>query len=133
MLGFGSIALFVASAILIPLAIILLPVDFFARMAEKPFTGRHPLLAFLLIIFRNALGSVLLIAGFIMLFIPGQGLLTILIGLALIDFPGKHTLLLRMVSNPRVYEAANGIRRWAGKPEFLAVDARPGGGTMPRN
>lgn len=128
LLGFGSIALFLGSAVLIPYAIILLPEDFFARMAEKPFTRRHPVVAFLLIIFRNALGGVLLIAGFIMLFVPGQGLLTILLGLALIDFPGKHTLLLRMISNPRVYEAANGIRRWAGKPKFIAVNPPPGGG-----
>lgn len=128
LLGLGSIVMFVGSAVLIPYAIILLPVDFFARIPEKPFTRRHPLAAFLLIIFRNALGGVLLVAGIIMLFVPGQGLLTILIGLALIDFPGKHTLLLRMVSNPRVYEATNGIRRWAGKPEFLAVNPRADGG-----
>ncbi len=128
LLGIGSIGLLVGTALLIPLAIILLPVDFFARIPEKPFTRRHPLVAFLLIILRNALGGVLLIAGIIMLFVPGQGLLTILMGLALIDFPGKHTLLLRMISNPRIYEAANGIRRWAGKPEFLAVNPRAGGG-----
>ena len=118
LLGLGSIVLFVVTALLIPWIIIILPVDFFVRIHARSFRGRHPLIAFLLVILRNALGAVLLLAGFIMLFIPGQGLLTILIALALIDFPGKHTLLLRMMSNPRVFGAANGIRRWAGKPEF---------------
>lgn len=120
LLGLGSIALLVGSALLIPWLIIALPADFFARLPAKPFRGRHPVIAVLLIILRNLLGAVLLVAGIIMLFVPGQGLLTILIAIALIDFPGKHTLLLRLFSNPRVFGAANGIRRWAEKPEFIA-------------
>ena len=123
LLGLGSIVLFVLSALLIPWIIIVLPTDFFTRMKVRAFSGRHPVIAFFLIILRNMLGSVLLIAGIIMLFIPGQGLLTILIALALIDFPGKHNLLLRMMSNPRVFNAANGIRRWAKKPEFLPAES----------
>ena len=119
LLGLGSLALLVGTALLIPWLIILLPADFFARLPARPFQGRHPVIAILLIVFRNALGAVLLAAGVVMLFIPGQGLLTILIGLALIDFPGKHTLLIRLFSNPRVFNAANRIRRWAAKPDFV--------------
>ena len=119
LLGLGSLALLVGTALLIPWLLIVLPPDFFARLPARPFQGRHPVIAILLIIFRNFLGAVLLAAGIVMLFIPGQGLLTILIGLALIDFPGKHTLLMRLFSNPRVFNPANRIRRWAGKPEFV--------------
>ncbi len=127
LLGLGSLALLVGTALLIPWLIILLPADFFARLPARPFQGRHPVIAILLIIFRNALGAVLLAAGIIMLFTPGQGLLTILIGLALIDFPGKHTLLMRLFSNPRVFNPANRIRRWAGKPDFVpAAPEHPG-------
>ncbi len=125
LLGLGSIALLIGSALLIPWLIIALPAEFFARLPSKPFKGRHPVIAVLLIILRNLLGAVLLVAGIIMLFVPGQGLLTILIAIALIDFPGKHALLLRLISNPRVFGAANGIRRWAGKPEFLAPSLEP--------
>lgn len=121
-LGLGSIVLFVATALLIPWLIVLLPKDFFAQLPAKPFSGRHPVVAFLIIIFRNVVGAVLLPAGIIMLFTPGQGLLTILIALALIDFPGKHALLMRMISNPRLFGAANRIRRWAGKAEFLPAE-----------
>lgn len=119
LLGLGSLALLVGTALLIPWLIILMPEDFFARLPARPFQGRHPVIAILLIVFRNALGAVLLAAGIVMLFTPGQGLLTILIGLALIDFPGKHTLLMKLFSNPRVFNPANRIRRWAGKPDFL--------------
>ena len=130
LLGLGSLALLVGTALLIPWLIILLPADFFARLPARPFQGRHPVVAILLIVFRNALGAVLLAAGIIMLFIPGQGLLTILIGLALIDFPGKHTLLMRLFSNPRGFNAANRIRRWAGKPDFFpAAPGRSGDGS----
>ncbi|HSS65681.1 MAG TPA: PGPGW domain-containing protein [Gammaproteobacteria bacterium] len=118
LLGLGSFVLLVGTALLIPWLIILLPVDFFARIPARSFSGRHPVVAFLLIVLRNVVGAALLLAGIIMLFIPGQGLLTILIAIALIDFPGKHSLLLKMTSNPRMLNAANGIRRWAGKPEF---------------
>lgn len=41
------------------------------------------------IIGRNLLGWLLVLAGFIMLFTPGQGLLTMLAGLALADWPGR--------------------------------------------
>ncbi len=132
LLGLGSIVLFVLTALLIPWILIVLPADFFVRLDSKAFSGRHPVIALLLIILRNVLGSVLLIAGIIMLFIPGQGLLTILIALALIDFPGKHTLVLRMISNPRVFGAANGIRRWAGKPEFVPARSDVQGGESSR-
>lgn len=127
-LGLGSILLFVLSALLIPWIIIVLPADFFIRLRARAFSGRHPVVALLLIILRNVLGAVLLVAGIIMLFIPGQGLLTILIALALIDFPGKHNLLMRMINNPRVFHAANGIRRWAEKPEFLPASSEVHGG-----
>jgi len=132
LLGLGSVVLLVGTALLIPWLIIILPADFFSRTPVKAFSGRHPVVAFVLIIARNVLGAVLLIAGIIMLFIPGQGLLTILIALALIDFPGKHTLLRRMMDNPRVRDAANGIRRWAGKPEFLPAGSDTDGGGRSR-
>jgi hypothetical protein len=121
LLGLGSIGLLVGTALLIPWLIIVLPRDFFSRAPGSAFRGRHPVVALVLIVVRNVVGAALLVAGTIMLFTPGQGLLTILIALALIDFPGKHTLLLRLINNPRVREGANGIRRWAGKPEFLSA------------
>lgn len=124
LLGFTSLALFVGTALIIPWLVIRLPTDFFAR--KRPGRGRlrrrHPLVAILLVIIRNVFGAVLLVAGFVMLFVPGQGLLTILIGIALVDFPGKHALFERMLRSRRIFDAANAVRRWAGKQEFHPFD-----------
>jgi MFS family permease len=124
LLGLVSAVLFFATALLVPLLIMLLPEGYFARRhGRHEFSRRHPIVIVVLFVCRNAVGAALLVAGIIMLFTPGQGLLTILVALALVDFPGKHALLERMIRNPRVFAAANGIRRWAGKPEFIR--ARP--------
>jgi len=63
---------------------------------------------------KNLLGVVLIIAGIIMLFVPGQGLLTLLVGMVLIDFPGKTKLLLFLVGTPSVQDGLNWIRRKKG-------------------
>jgi len=124
LLGLTSAVLFVGTALLVPLLIVVLPESYFARHhGRHEFSRRHPIVSVVFFICRNAVGAALLLAGIIMLFTPGQGLLTILVALALIDFPGKHALLERMIRNPRVFDAANRIRRWAGKPEFIR--ARP--------
>ena len=132
-LGLGSIVLLVGTAALIPWLITVLPADFFARKSDSAADGRGRRSpgSLAVAVLRNLLGVVLLVAGFIMLFIPGQGLLTMLIGVALIDFPGKRALLLRMVRNPRVFDAANRIRRWAHKPEFISPEAGRGAGHRP--
>lgn len=124
LLGLGSLALFVGSALMIPWLVIRLPVDFFSRKrtGRDGLRRRHPVVAILLVLVRNAVGAVLLVAGFIMLLVPGQGLLTIFVGIALVDFPGKHALFERMLRSRRIYAAANGIRRWTGKEEFLAFN-----------
>ncbi len=129
-LGLGSLALLVGTALLIPWLIVLLPADFFARKLDPKTTAGEPrrVLALVLAVLRNLVGIVLFVAGVIMLFVPGQGLLTILVAVALVDFPGKNALLLRLVNSPRILNAANGIRRWAGKPEFHPVAQRVPGG-----
>lgn len=56
---------------------------------------------------RNLLGGVLILAGVVMLFTPGQGILTILLGFAIMDFPGKE----RIASWVRRTRLAEAIRR----------------------
>ena len=50
---------------------------------------------------KNLIGTLFLLSGSIMLFIPGQGILTILLGLSLIDFPGKRYLETRILNSPK--------------------------------
>jgi len=71
---------------------------------------------------KNILGLVLVAAGVVMLFLPGQGLLTIFLGIVLMNFPGKYRLERYIVSRGPVLRGVNWIRRRAGVEE-LRVDA----------
>ena len=90
-LGIFSLATFVGSLIAVPWLIGRMQPDFFLTHWHKVETRhrRHPVAALLVLIFRNSLGLLLLLAGVAMLVLPGQGLLTMLVGLCLMDFPGK--------------------------------------------
>ena len=71
-------------------------------------------------IFKNLVGAIFIIAGIIMLFLPGQGILTIVLGLALINFPGKRRVILRLFGHPRIFNAINRLRAKAGKAPLEA-------------
>jgi hypothetical protein len=59
---------------------------------------------------KNVLGAMLLTGGFILLFIPGQGLLTMAVGLLLIDYPGKFALERRVVAIEPIFNGLNWLR-----------------------
>ena len=65
---------------------------------------------------KNVLGVVLLLAGILMMVLPGQGIITILVALSLLDFPGRRQLETRLVRQPKVRQAINWIRARAGRP-----------------
>jgi hypothetical protein len=114
-----SFATFVISLVLIPWLIGRLPEECFKALAdrqEKPWQASP--IGLLRFVLRNILGFFLLVAGFLMLFLPGQGLLTLLIGLSLLTFPGKRRLLLFAVRGKRTREALDWLRRKVGKPPF---------------
>ena len=70
----------------------------------------------MLLITKNLLGIVLLIAGLAMLLVPGQGLLTIVVGMLLIDFPGKFRVERWLVTRRQVWRSINWLRKRAGRP-----------------
>ncbi len=72
---------------------------------------------------KNIIGVVFLLSGFIMLFIPGQGILTILLGISLIDFPGKNRLLLRLLRSPRVNQLIHWCRQKTGRGPLLIPES----------
>ena len=41
---------------------------------------------------KNLLGATLVLAGLLMLFLPGQGVITLLAGLMIMNYPGKFVL-----------------------------------------
>ena len=119
-LGFLSVLTFIGSLIAIPWIIARLPVNYFIRhrqlVAESH--SRHPLVARLTFVLRNFVGIVFIVAGIVMLVLPGQGIITILIGISFMDFPKKHHLVDYLVRRQRVIRFLNWIRKKGKKPPF---------------
>ena len=119
-LGLLSVLTFIGSLIAIPWIIARLPVNYFIRhrqlVAERH--ERHPLIAKLIFVCRNFIGIVFLIAGIVMLVLPGQGIITILIGISFMDFPKKHHLVDYLVHRKKVITFLNWIRQKEKKPPF---------------
>ena len=116
LLGIASAAMLVISAIVIPYLIVRLPADFYVE-DDHP---RHlfqdrPLLRIFFLTVKNAIGAVLLVAGILMLVLPGQGILTILAALALLNFPGKRKMEMRILHRPAILKSVNWLRKRAGR------------------
>jgi len=108
---------FIGTLIAIPFIIVRLPADYFDIRTPRYWMKDHsPVLRWVGLIVKNAVGAVFLLAGFAMLFLPGQGILTMLIGISLLDFPGKRWLEAKIVGQPTVLQAFNAMRAKFDKP-----------------
>ncbi|MCC6139976.1 MAG: hypothetical protein IT389_05085 [Nitrospira sp.] len=113
----GSLIGFIGTLIAIPFIMVRLPADYFdIRTARHWMQDSNPALRWVGLIVKNAVGAVFLLAGFAMLFLPGQGILTMLIGISLLDFPGKRALEAKIVGQPTVLQALNAMRAKFDKP-----------------
>jgi hypothetical protein len=127
-----SLALWCLSIVITVVAVryylIWIPPDHFAR-GHKPFDvwrTSHPAIRWTLLVLKNAIGVVLILAGVIMLVTPGPGWLGILIGLALVDLPGKRAVERRIVERPAILHLVNRIREKAGHPPLcFSVEQSP--------
>lgn len=63
-----------------------------------------------------------MLAGLLMLFMPGQGLLTLLVGLTIMNYPGKHALERWLIERPYVMQAVNWLRAKYGQVPLLPPD-----------
>jgi putative transmembrane protein PGPGW len=117
----ASAIMFVASVVAVPWLLVRIPHDYFGpgRDHHLPFADRHPVVRGVLLGIRNLIGVVLLIAGILMLVLPGQGILTILAALVLLHFPRKHELMRWIVSRRAVLASANWVRHRAGRPPLV--------------
>ena len=120
MLGVASAAMLVISAMVIPYLIVRLPADFYAENNHRRrlFQDR-PIVRSLFLTVKNIIGAFLLVAGILMLVLPGQGILTILAALALLDFPGKRKLEMWILHRPTVMKSINWLRKRAGREPLL--------------
>ncbi|PHQ57046.1 MAG: hypothetical protein COA29_03740 [Porticoccus sp.] len=111
-LSIASLATFIGSLLALPWMVAMIPEDYFLYGNRETTTlkKRHPVIRGLLLVGKNLLGLILLCGGFLMLFMPGQGILTMAVGLLLLDYPGKYTLEKRIVSTPSVLKGLNWLR-----------------------
>jgi hypothetical protein len=115
-----SIIFFVGSLIAIPFILVRLPADFFDIRVPRPWMeDHHPVLRVLGHLVKNIVGAIFLFVGFLMLFLPGQGILTMLIGISMLDFPGKRKLEAKLIGQPAVLNTINGMREKFGKPPLI--------------
>ncbi len=114
----ASAVMFVGTLIVLPILIVRMPADYFLHRKPPPdsWRGQHAAIRLAVLFIKNVVGSVLLVAGLVMLAMPGQGLLAILVGLSLMNVPGKRALELRMIQIRPVLKAINWIRAKYGRP-----------------
>ncbi|MBA5874607.1 MAG: hypothetical protein GDA66_08670 [Nitrospira sp. CR1.2] len=121
----SSVFMFVGTLIAIPVILMRLPADYFDIRKPRPWMeNHHPILRLLGHIVKNVVGAIFLFAGFLMLFLPGQGLLTMLIGLSLIEFPGKRRVEAKVVGQSTVLSTINSMRAKFGKPPLIIAPDR---------
>lgn len=107
-----SFITFIGSLLALPWLVAMIPEDYFLYESRETtaLQQRHPVTRYLLLVGKNMLGIILLCGGFLMLFIPGQGLLTMAVGLLLMDYPGKYALEKWIVSTPSILKGLNWLR-----------------------
>lgn len=114
-----SVATFLISILLIPVIISRLPARYFCLDYRQNRVLKKNSKTVMLGLMKNLLGAILVIAGFLMFFIPGQGILTMLIGLGLMSFPGKYALEKKLIAQPAVLNSINWIRDKAGVDDMV--------------
>ena len=116
----SSVFMFVGTLIAIPIILMRLPADYFDIRKPRPWMeNHHPMLRLLGHMVKNVVGAIFLFAGFLMLFLPGQGVLTMLIGLSLIEFPGKRRVEAKIVGQSTVLSTINAMRAKFDKPPLI--------------
>lgn len=125
-IGSGSLLLYIGALLMIPYLIRRVDADFFMHMQEiadgvRPPPNHH----ILRLVVQNIVGAFVMLAGFIMCFIPGQGLLTMFLGLLLITFPGRRAMVLSIVRRPSIAKGINWLRRRHGAEDIHFPESSP--------
>ena len=123
-LGILSAIMFVASILSLPFLVSLIPTDYFQshESYRKRHRYKHPVIRLLILGLKNITGLVLIIAGIIMLVLPGQGLITLTMGLLFINFPGKRKLECKLISNQKILRSINWLRAKRNKEPLLTPE-----------
>lgn len=124
-MGVVSLLALVLTPVIVFFLVLAVPNDYFLfdRDRIREFRkAHHPVVLMIIAVLRNIIGLVFLVAGIVMLVLPGQGVITILIGLTLINFPGKRSLELKLVRRKKVLATINWMRAKAHRPPLRVPD-----------
>lgn len=110
--GLISLITFFGTILLMGVLILMIPTDYFSNPKRRKsyLITKRSLFGIILLTIKNLIGLLFLIVGFLLLFIPGQGILTMLIGVILMNFPGKYRIERKLVQRPGVLQGLNKIR-----------------------
>ncbi|WP_394827100.1 PGPGW domain-containing protein [Pendulispora albinea] len=108
LLGAASVIMVVVGMIGVKLFVVRVPADYFVAPPPR----RSPLAR----VVRTVLGVILVLAGVVMLVLPGQGVLTIVVGLLVLELPIQHKVAGWLVARPAVARVIETWRRRAGRP-----------------
>ncbi len=116
--GSLSLVLLVLSAVVTPLVVLRLPEDYLSREwpNDRRSFGSRTTGGKFVAVGRNLLGGLFVLAGVIMLVMPGQGLISIIVGLSLLSLPRKRQLMQRLVGHKQVLKTINRFRGSFGRP-----------------
>ena len=119
--GVISLIVFILSLLSLPWLVSQIPEDYFLPKKRQPTQWKqlHPIIRLLALIGKNLIGYGLIVAGLLMLFLPGQGILTLVMGLLLVDYPGKFRLERKLVKTPAILNSLNWLRRKAKRPPLV--------------
>lgn len=120
-IGFSSLIIFIISLIFLPWLVAQIPSNYFTHKRREPSQWKqlHPLFRYMILVLKNIVGLTILLAGFAMIILPGQGWLSIFLGLVLMDYPGKFQLERRIISQPKLFRFLNWLRRKQKQPPLL--------------
>jgi hypothetical protein len=123
-----SMVSLIAGLLLLPVFVTRIPVDYFSHPHRNRLSAssRHPLIRLLIIGTKNLLGAVLVLAGLLMLFLPGQGLVMLLVGLMIMNYPGKFALERWLITRPHILPAVNWLRAKFDHPSLFAPREKGG-------
>ncbi|MGM0577974.1 MAG: PGPGW domain-containing protein [Myxococcota bacterium] len=127
-----SVGTLILSAVGIPWILARMPADYFTPEAEARRRREEATIWWHVLggLLRNVLGGLLVFSGFLMLFIPGQGVATMLAGLLVMRFPKKRELLRRWLKRPKMRRMVDRLRRRGGHaPLRFDDEPSPHGGS----
>jgi hypothetical protein len=115
--GLLSLVLFVGTLGVLGLIVVKLPQDHFVSGRKRPIIPiQHRAGRVGYRLFKNGVGIFFILAGLIMLVLPGQGLVALLVGMSLTDFPGRDRLVRAIMRQKRVLGSANWLRAKCNRP-----------------